>query len=220
MLFYDPVDMVFLRMLYSDSISNYDEVLTGLLEYFWNSPSFHNIERVGAILASGFPRLPFFTETCTVKRDGVYVNGLKTDPVTGILITRYLIESGYDTFHHDWVSYREFQDGAFFATYIRIHIEEVLAKEFSGRSHLLSEHIAAIGGITRATDSGADLSSVITPFPKIPVLCQFWDRDNELPSSFQFLYDRSARSYLDLESLADLLECIALSLKRGTVSHG
>jgi hypothetical protein len=60
-----------------------------------------------------------------------------------------------------------------------------------------------------------DLVLLVSPLPKVPVLCLFWDRDEEFPASFQFLFDGSASAYLDLESLAAMLQYIYLGVVEG-----
>jgi len=70
---------------------------------------------------------------------------------------------------------------------------------------LLEDRLKALGGINYFYETRPDLSIVVYAFPTVPVLSIFWDEDDEFPSSFQFLFDRSAQYILDLESLAVLL---------------
>ena len=62
--------------------------------------------------------------------------------------------------------------------------------------------LEALGARPYGAEIRADLVLVVEPLPKVPILCLFWDADDEFPASFQFLFDAAAQTYLDLECLA------------------
>ncbi|MCX8021250.1 MAG: DUF3786 domain-containing protein [Syntrophorhabdaceae bacterium] len=150
----------------------------------------------------------FFNEEYRITEEGILCGEKPVDTVGGILILRYLSKNVEGNLHNVWMPYRELKDGSNFARYIKDKIEDVIAKEFTGRVLSLKERLNALGGIEYPHDSRPDLSIVIYAFPDIPVISVFWDRDDEFPASFQFFYDRSAQNLLDMESLAVLLHYI------------
>jgi hypothetical protein len=189
-------------MFLTDEKSNYDGVFYELLQWFLRQGRKDSSDVV------------FFRERCAVRNDAVYRDGLRLDSIAGILILRYLIASGTAPLMGEWVPYRVFKDGALFAAHIKTHIEDVLAREFSGKKPLLADRLKALGSRPHHVASNPDVSAVLEPFPAVPVLCLFWDRDEEFPASFHFLFDASAPDYLDLESLAVLLHYTYLKLTR------
>jgi hypothetical protein len=180
-------------MFVTDGRTNYDNVFDDLLGYFWEETAKKSAE------------VTFFNEPCTVRQEGVFAGTRRVDTIGGILILRYLLHQGIDKIRNEWLPYRELRDGANFASYIKTNIEDVIAREFAGRKATLAGRLEAIGGAACAFESKPDLSIVVYAFPSIPILSLFWDQDDEFPSSFQFLFDRSAPSFLDMESLAVLL---------------
>ncbi len=146
----------------------------------------------------------FFGQTVRVTEKDV--RGLKgpLDSIGGILVLRYLIVAGSTPLTGEWVPYRALPDGATFAQHIKSKIEDHLAALFSGKREVLAESLGRLGGKPLEFPSNPDLCVLIEPLPHVPLLCLFWDRDDEFPASFQFLVDRSAPDYLDLESLAVL----------------
>jgi hypothetical protein len=187
-------------MFVTDGRTNYDNVFDDLLGEFWKEAAKKSSE------------VTFFNEICTVRREGVFAGTRRIDTIGAILILRYLLHPPGDRIIDEWVPYREFRDGANFASYIKTNIEEVLAREFAGRKAMLAGRLEAIGGAAYAFESKPDLSMLVHAFPSIPILSVFWDQDDEFPSSFQFLFDRSAPSFLDMESLAVLLHYVHLKL--------
>ena len=182
-------------MFVTNGRTNYDIVYEELLREFWEE------DKPGNRAA----KVTFFGESCVVRQEGIFAGGRKIDTIGGILILRYLTHPPGDEITGEWVPYREFRDGANFASYIKTNIEDLIAREFSGRAAALAGRLEDLGGMVHDSESAPDLSMVVYAFPSIPILSIFWDRDEEFPPSFQFLFDRSAPSFLDMESLAVLL---------------
>jgi hypothetical protein len=193
-------------MFVADGKSNYDAVLADLLKEAHQKNAAASAPALGGSLAEGRAEILLFGEPCTVKDDAVYTNAAALDTVGSILVIRYLLTAGDEPLRNAWVPYREFKDGAQFATYIKTNIEDRLAAHFAGRKALLQERIQHIGGVMYRSESRPDVAAALYPFPKVPLLIIFWDKDEEFDASVQLLFDRSAASYLDMEALAVLLE--------------
>jgi hypothetical protein len=188
--------------------TNYDMVLDELLAAFLEGRENHDEE------------VRFLGETWRVGREGVYSGALRADSIGAILVLRYLLQRSDRPPEHEWVPYREFREGRNFAPYIKAHIEDHLAREFSGCSEMLKNRIEALGGVECPIESNPDLSMAVPAFPSIPVLLVFWDEDEEFGASFQFLFDRSAPWSLDMESLAVLLHYVRLRITEDSAPSG
>ncbi len=186
----------------TDGQSNYDRVCEELLALALKAGQ----------SGRGSLRCLLFGQRCDVSSDGVFREGRKLDTMASILVLRYLLMAGSARITDVWTPYRDLRDGAQFSAYIKARIEDRIAETFAGKTALLRERLQAANGEAYKGEMKADLTMVIHPFPQLPVLCLFYDRDDEFNASFQFLFDASASSYLDLESLAALLEYIYLKV--------
>jgi hypothetical protein len=186
-----------LTMFVTDGRTNYDRVFDELLQEFWEDKPGNRPTRI-----------TFFGKSCVVRQEGIFAGSRKIDTIGGILILRYLLHSPGEGITGEWVPYRDFRDGANFASYTKTNIEDVIAREFAGRKATLADRLEAIGGAAHTFESNPDLSMIVYAFPSIPILSVFWDQDEEFPPSFQFLFDRSAPTFLDMESLAVLLHYV------------
>jgi len=193
-------------MFLTDGKSNYDTVLAGLLEEARKNNAAASAPGLGGSLADGSAQIPLFGEMCKVKEEAVYKGDSTLDTIGSILVLRYLLTAGDDQLRNAWVPYREFKDGAQFASYIKANIEDRLAKVFGGNQTLLRERLQALGASLYRSEAKPDVAAALHPFPKVPLLVIFWDKDEEFDASFQFLFDESAASFLDMEALAVLLE--------------
>ena len=199
-------------MFITEQESNYDRVCRDLLVEVERTGARANASFLGGSVEGDSARVPLFGEDCFVRSDGVFKEGRRLDTFGSILAVRYLLQAGTAEIRNSWLPYRDLKNGAQFASYIKAHIEEKLALAFSGRPAVLKARLEALGGLAHTGEMRADLVFVVRPFPRVPVLCIFWDKDEEFAASFQFLFDASAPSYLDMESLAATLQYIYLRL--------
>jgi hypothetical protein len=199
-------------MFVTDGESNYDKVCAELLVQVEKEGAGANAPMLAGGIEDGRARVPLFGRNCVVRPEGVYVDGQKVDFMGAILIARYLLQAGKEPVGRTWLPYRDLKDGGRFYSFIKANIEDKIAQEFGGKRRLLQERLSGLGAVPAGGDVRGDLALVVYPLPKVPVLCLFWDSDEEFPASFQFLFDASASSYLDLESLAVTLQYIYLKI--------
>jgi hypothetical protein len=202
-------------MFFTEGTSNYDKVLTELLAELQDKPLDEAAaKRLGCELLGGNVSVPFFKEPHLVKPDGIYRGAEKLDTVGSILVCRYLLIRGDDYRQNVWWPYRDLKGGEPFAEYVKANIEEKTAKAFSDKKDLLRARLTGIGAEIYRSESSPDVAAAIHVFPLVPVVCMFWDKDPEFEAVLQFLFDRSAPSFLDLESLAVVLEYVSVRLMK------
>lgn len=72
------------------------------------------------------------------------------------------------------------------------------AEEFRGRVRDLKTACGKLG--TEAAVCG-DVRALITVFPFLSVIFQYWEGDDEFPSGIKFLYDRNILDYMHFETV-------------------
>lgn len=202
-------------MFTTDQESNYDGILSDLLQVAHRSGAFWNAARLDGEGDAARAVIALFGIDCEVRPDGIYQNGKKIDTLGSILAVRYLLQAGGQEITKQWLPYRDLKDGALFSSYIKAHIEDRIAEHFTGRLPSLRSRLEALNAVPWPGEIRADLALVVRPLPRVPVLCLFTDKDEEFPASFQFLFDASACSYLDLEALAAALQYIYVRITEG-----
>jgi hypothetical protein len=202
-------------MFVTDGGSNYDSVCRDLLAVMHKTGAIANAVILGGTVEGNTAHIPLFGQDCHIRDGEVQANGRRLDAIGSILVARYLLAGGRAAWDNVWIPFRDLKDGANFATHLKAHIEDKLARVFSGRAADLKARLEALGGRLPSGEFAADVALVVYPFPRVPVLCLFYDRDEEFAASFQFLFDSSAPSYLDLESLAAVLQYIYLKVVEG-----
>ena len=94
------------------------------------------------------------------------------------------------------------------------HVEEVIAKHFSGNSAALMAACEKLGGIKSDMKGDHDAAYEFRFFPHYPVLLLFYDAmlEENFPAQCKLLLDRTAPRYLDIESIVVLGEEFASRL--------
>ena len=67
---------------------------------------------------------------------------------------------------------------------------------------------------------GADISLVLHPLPKIPLLIRYWKPDDGLESSLNLLFDSTAEDNLTIESIYALGTGLVQMFEKIALTHG
>ncbi len=88
------------------------------------------------------------------------------------------------------------------------HVEEVIARHYSGNVEGLSKACERLGGVKAELAGSHDAAYEFRFFPRYPVLLLFSDAvpDEQFPAQVKLLLDRNVDKYLDIESIVVLGE--------------
>jgi hypothetical protein len=94
------------------------------------------------------------------------------------------------------------------------HVEEVIAKCFTGKLEGLTAACEKLGGVKALIPGSHDLACQFRFFPHYPVLLLFYDAvpEEDFPAQCKLLLDITAPRYLDIESIVVLGEEFATRL--------
>jgi len=88
------------------------------------------------------------------------------------------------------------------------HVEEIIAKHFSGNVEGLRKACEKLGGTKAEIKGSHDTAYEFRFFPKYPALLLFYDEvpDEDFPAQCKLLLDQTVDRYLDIESIVVLGE--------------
>jgi hypothetical protein len=126
-------------------------------------------------------------------------------PAVQVMICKYILTCQQCPDPNDpfgeLVTYREFKDAGPLISYFTTNTNKTLESTFTGDITALKKRGQEIGG--KLLDSDVyDLSFEFGAFPRVPVILNFNDRDDQFPACCSILYRSSAEYYLDMECLA------------------
>lgn len=114
----------------------------------------------------------------------------------------------------EWVTYRGLKHSGPLTVFFQNEVEQAIAGFFTGRPAVLQSACDALGAVAPETDGTYDLVAGFAALPRVPVLLQFNDKDDEFPATCRLLFERRAEAYLDAECLAMLGRHLSERLKQ------
>lgn len=153
--------------------------------------------------------VPFLNERYVVDKKGIAGPDKKEPhPFISILILNHLCMPDPPPLSGAWITFSSIpashaKDKAWAA-----HVEEVIAKHFSGNAAGLKAACERLGGRPAAAKSSHDAAYEFRFFPRYPALLLFNDAvpDEDFPAQVKLLLDRNVDRYLDIESIVVLGE--------------
>lgn len=147
-------------------------------------------------------KIPFFDELYEVSPAGIIdAQGGRPDYGICVVLLKYLLMCPQVVpIDSNWVHSREFKDTvqaqnggmSDFAT-------QKLSNLFAGELDLLTTAVGELGGKTLVSEFPYDLSVILHPLPRVPVILLFNDQDEDFPAKTSILYESRAHHFLDAE---------------------
>ncbi|MFZ5564923.1 MAG: DUF3786 domain-containing protein [Thermodesulfobacteriota bacterium] len=160
--------------------------------------------------------IPLLDERFSVTGAGVIdARGIRPGFDVCVMLCKYLLlcpashpEDG------EWVTYRGLKHAGPLTVFFQNEVEKAIAGFFTGRQDALQKACDTLGAEIQETDGAYDLVARFTALPRVPLLLQFNDKDDEFPAACRVLFERRAEAYLDAECLAMLGRYLFFRLKR------
>jgi hypothetical protein len=142
-----------------------------------------------------------------------------------LMLLNYLSSSQDKPLKNERVSYRELPQGNVFYPNIKNHVLEALGRFFSDCNQGFLRNVLTKLGFT-LIKSKADIAANANFLPRVPVMIQFWEGEDDIPSSCQILFDRTISDQMHIEDAAALcglikeliLKCYSIEEKLDTGS--
>jgi hypothetical protein len=167
-------------------------------------------ERAGATFVAGDRiEITLLNQLYTVTKERILdASGKEPLPFLSILIYNHLSMPDLPPPSGEWITFSSVpashaKDKAWAA-----HVEDVVAKHFSGNVEGLERACERLGGVKAAVRGSCDAAYEFRFFPRYPVLLQFYDAvpEENFPAQCKLLLDRNVDKYLDIESIVVLGE--------------
>ncbi len=157
-------------------------------------------------------RIKFMGDDYLVKPDSMEViiaGGDFTNPFYAFLILHYLIGAKDVPLANEVMSFRELYGGDVYYLAFKNRAIEKIRREFESRPEELVKRGIEMGG----EEAGmGDYSVRIPVFPKVPITIIMWLGDDEVPTSANMLFDKTAGEHLRTEDIAAIGENLARRL--------
>lgn len=137
-----------------------------------------------------------------------------------IPILNYLLNCSGSALTGKWTPMRELRDGMAWNGLFEQRCEKPLKKIIDEHKDFFEIMAHIFNAREVDNDFGSDISIVLTPLVKLPILIRYWKPDGRFESNVNIFFDSSAQDNLDLDSAYALAAGLVRMFEKIAETHG
>ena len=152
--------------------------------------------------------------------DGTVTSQCHINPWLTIPLLEYVLRgSGVDP-AGEWVAMRDLADGPTLSPLFTRRCEAPLQQLADRHPSLFEDLVGIFSGRATASQFDADVSIILHPLPKVPMLICYWQPEEELASRLNIFFDRTADRNLGVKLLHSLGVGLVTMFEKIGQAHG
>ena len=199
---------------------NRDEYLKQLKSEIANHNLAAAAERVDAKFSGNRLTLKVLGKDFGVDTAGNLYADIHINPWVVIPFLSYLLHGNGLPVSVNWVSFRELKDGQERYPLFQKRCEEPMKSVADIYTNLFDDLVHLFSGKKVAQQFESDISVVLHPLPKVPIMICYWMPEDGLESSLNVFFDQTADENLDIGSVFTLGAGLAQMFGKLALRHG
>ena len=201
---------------------NMEEALEQLKEKITSIDLSNAARRLEAPYADGKVTIQVLGKKFNVDARGRITTNLHVNPWITLPVLRYIIEGAGKTVADKWVPFRELEGGKTWYRLFGQRCEKPLKKVADNYTGLFEDMLHIFNGKQVENHYSSDISLVLHPLPKVPMLICYWNPELEdgLESELNLFFDATAEQNLPIEELYTLGVGMVTMFEKIARSHG
>jgi hypothetical protein len=177
-------------------------------------------ERAGGRFFDGQLTLKVLGKDFSIDSQGNFISDIHINPwVVGPLLNYVLTGKGLPV-SGSWVSFRELKEGQERYPLFQKRCEEVLKNVADAYPDLFDDMVHVFNGRKVDKQFRSDISVVLYPLPKVPVMVCYWLPEDGIESSINLFFDQTANENLGIEAVFTLGAGLAQMFAKLALRHG
>lgn len=176
-------------------------------------------ERLGAILVGERLGVKALGRDFLIGRDGGIVSQCHTHAGLAIPLLRYVLFSRGGRPTGQWLPFRELEHAAGRNLHFEQMCEKPLKRLVDRHTELLKDLIDIFSAERSVNLFGSDISLVLFPLPRIPVLICYWEPEDDMESSLHIFLDSTATDHLSVEWIHSLCAGLVAMFEKIALKH-
>jgi hypothetical protein len=156
----------------------------------------------------------------SVDRWGNLFADIHINPWVAMPFLSYILHAEGVSPSGNWVSFRELKDGGERYPLFQKRCEEAMKHIADTYTDLFDDLVHIFSGRKVAERFAADISVVLDPLPKIPIMICYWRPEDGLASTLNVFFDDTADRNLDIGSLFSLGAGLTTMFEKLALRHG
>ena len=119
----------------------------------------------------------------------------------------------------EWVPFRELKGGREWARFFEHRCEKTMKKVADTYTDFFADMLHIFAGKQVEEQFDSDISLVLYPLPKVPILICYWRPEDGLGSDFHLFFDATAEKNLPIDAIYTLTTGLAIMFEKIALRH-
>ncbi len=177
-------------------------------------------DRTGAVFNGNKLTLKVLGKDFSVDEKGNLVTEIHVNPWVVVPFLSYILYGQGLPVSGKWVPFRELRGGRDRYPLFQKRCEEPIKKVADAYTPLFDDIVHIFGGKQVDKQFESDISVVLHPLPKVPVMICYWLPEDGMDSSLHIFFDETADRNLDIGSVFTLGTGLAQMFTKIALRHG
>ena len=178
-----------------------------------------SVKRLGATLSGDKLTIKCLGKDFTVDSKGNVISDCHINVWVMVPLLNYIIYSAGNDLSGKWVPFRELSNETVWDSYYEHKFEKPLKQLADIYPELLEDMIHIFGGKPVENSFSSDISLVLYPLPKVPMLICYSKPEEDLESKLNVFFDASAEGNLNVDSIYRLCGGLLMMFQKITSRH-
>ncbi len=197
-----------------------EEAIRGLQKEIEKIELAEAASRLGGIYANGKLTLKVLGKNFSVDAHGHFFTDIHVHSWIAIPVLQYILKGEGRPVSGNWVPMRELNGGRDRYRLFHQRCEKPMKKVADTYTDLFNDLVYLFNGRRAGHHFDSDISVVLSPLPKVPLLICYWKADEEMGSDLHLFFDDTAGANLDIRALFTLVSGLALMFEKIVQRHG
>jgi hypothetical protein len=177
-------------------------------------------KRLGAKFSRNKLTLKCLGKDFSVDTSGNITTDIHVHPWIAIPVLNYITDGAGVPASGKWVPFRELEGGKKWHRLFGQRCEKPLKRVADIYTELFEDMIHLFNGKQVENHYTSDISLVLDPLPKVPMLICYWKPEEDLESDLNLFFDATAEENLDIEALYTLGAGMVIMFEKLALRHG
>ncbi len=177
-------------------------------------------ERVGGFFSNGRLCIRIFGKQFTVDSSGNMISDIHINPWISVSVLTYILECKGVPFTGKWVPFRELKGGRERNGLFVQRSEKSFKKTADRYPGLFEDLIDIFNGEKTENYYQSDISMVLYPLPKLPLLVCYWKAEEGMDSDLHLFFDSSADMNANIDIVYRITAGIVVMFEKISIKHG
>jgi len=177
-------------------------------------------QRVGARFAADKLTLKVLGKDFSVDAKGNLYADIHINPWVAVPFLSYILHAKGLPAAGNWVSFRELKDGRERYPLFHKRCETAMKQVADSYTDLFDDLVRLFGGKQVEKQFESDISVVLHPLPRVPIMICYWRPEENLASDLNVFFDETTDKNLDIGSVFSLGTGLAQMFAKLALRHG